>query len=189
MNQRDAFDMRYGTDTSGIEPIPLRARLFSSAGRSAVHYGTVREDKIRALLEPFPRTATVVDLGCGKGRTLIVAARMGFYTEGVEFNPDLADIARHNIRLCGITRATVVTCDVRNYDFPPGPLVVYMYNPFRGPVMNNVARRLQQRTDETWLVYVNPYDDALFEWMPKLDLTEAQAALFSPGSVSIRHRH
>lgn len=182
----DAFDARYGTDTAGVIPIPWHRRLFQRGGWHAVHYATVREDKIRALLDPWPRQWTLIDLGCGKGRTLIIGAQLGFRVYGVEFQPALAAIARRNLTQLGYA-ATVITGDARTVALPNGPLLVYLYNPFHKAVMTAVATRLRQHPSDVVAMYVNPYcADAFADWK-RLPLTEAQAALFSPQSVLLVH--
>ncbi len=61
--------------------------------------------------------------------------------------------------------------------------------PFGPPVMQQVVAQLQMRADALWVVYVNPRCGDLFaDWMERLPLTPAQAALFTEGSVAIFHR-
>ena len=70
-----------------------------------------------------------VDLGCGKGRGLLLAKELGFgKIVGVEFSPSLAKIARRNVTR--YKQISVVQGDASKYIFPPEPIVIYMYNPF-----------------------------------------------------------
>ena len=47
-----------------------------------------------------PRESVFVDFGCGKGRTLVVAAELGFAgVRGVEFAAELCESAEKNYRL------------------------------------------------------------------------------------------
>src|SRR5262249_41119604 len=152
---QDDFDARYGTDTGGAIGL-WRYRLNSPNAVHGVQYGAIGDTYTESLLSGIPRAATFVDLGCGKGRPLIVAARMGFRNVvGVEFVQELASIAEKNLRITGFT-ATVVCADADAYSFPSGPLVVYMFNPFHEPVMRLVAANLRSRKDELWVIYVNP---------------------------------
>src|SRR4029453_16895747 len=76
----DDFDARYGTDTGGFEHI-WQFRIDSDNARFGTHYrATSERDLVQALtaLPDDPRGLTFIDLGCGKGKTLIVAARLGF---------------------------------------------------------------------------------------------------------------
>ena len=93
---------------------------------------------------------TFVDLGSGKGRVLLMAAPYGFKRiMGVEFMPEWHRIAEENIRKFaaqyGIASRIESFCmDAREFDFPAGPLVVYLFNPFPEPVLAVVLEKLRQ---------------------------------------------
>lgn len=85
---------------------------------------------------------TFVDTGCGKGRAVLQASELPFRkVVGVEFAPDLVQIARANLgrwpaerRQCG---SIEIRCDAAlKYDLPPGPLVLFFYNTFGSPLMD-----------------------------------------------------
>ena len=98
---------------------------------------------------------TFVDLGCGKGRALLLARELGFRRIiGVEFAPSLAKTARRN---CSF--AEIEIGDAAQYAFPSGPLVVFMYNPFDENVMCQVIQHLPS----CYVAYMNPLYDGLFE--------------------------
>jgi hypothetical protein len=91
------FDRFYGTDTSGyvgMDQLP--------DGTSSVHamsYAGSQPSTVRAALRQLPSVEdyTFVDLGCGKGRALLVASEFPFNAIiGVELNPALATIAERN---------------------------------------------------------------------------------------------
>lgn len=185
---RDEFDIRHGTETGGSVKL-WKYRINSPNAKHGVFYISTSEKHIRVLLSPLPRTATFVDLGCGKGRPLIVAAAMGFKSVvGVEFVKELVETARENLRKAG-ANATVLCADAAYYDFPPGTLVVYLYDPFDAAVMSSVAQNLRRHKGELWVVYVNPEHGSLFDsWMTRTCLTPDHLKVFSPGSVSIWHK-
>jgi SAM-dependent methyltransferase len=105
---------------------------------------------------------TFVDLGCGKGKALLLAGDLGFRrVVGLEFSPELAAAARENVaRRRGLGPATVevVTGDAGAYELPPEPLVIYMYNPFDevivARVVANVERSLAARPRPLFVVYL-----------------------------------
>jgi SAM-dependent methyltransferase len=93
------------------------------------------------------RTATFIDVGCGKGIALLVASQYAFAKIiGVEFSSDLAEVARKNVRNYRgprVTRNIDVHCmDATDFEFPAGPLLVYFFNPFDKPVMERVLQNL-----------------------------------------------
>lgn len=184
----DSFDATYGTDTAGVIPL-WRISIPSPNASSGVQYATLAEADIRALLAPFPRDATFVDLGCGKGRVLCVAAMMGFAeVVGVEFAPALARVAEANLARLGLP-ATVLRVDAVDYQFPPGPLVVYLYNPFGAEITQRVSDALRTRGGECWVIYVNPCFARSFEsWMdPETSSGPSHRSI--PRSVAAFHHH
>jgi hypothetical protein len=66
---------------------------------------------------------------------------------GVEFSPELNEVARRNIaafpqeaRRCA--EIEVVEGDAAELEVPDGPVVLYFYNPFHEPVMRTVMDRV-----------------------------------------------
>lgn len=87
-----------------------------------------------------------VDVGCGKGRALMIAKKFPFKRViGVEYSPKLATAAR------ALTGAMVSCCDAADYKFPEAPLVVFMYHPFDKSVLEKVLANLH---GEVILVYL-----------------------------------
>ena len=93
-----------------------------------------------------PSQFAFIDLGSGKGRTLLLASDHGFnLVVGVEFDEALCAVAQANIDRAMIgqgVRPTVVQADARHADLPGGNLFVFMFNPFSGPIFDDVANRL-----------------------------------------------
>lgn len=78
-----------------------------------------------AQLEPGEK---LVDLGCGDGRVLVVAAkRYGAYAVGVELNPLLVRLAARECRFAGVWGSVdVVLGDLFSFNVTPFD-VVYVY--------------------------------------------------------------
>src|SRR5215204_4574968 len=73
------FDSKYGTDTARRIP----REQISTDSENLVHcvnYGASKELPFRKLMErlKLPREGVFVDLGSGKGRALMLAAKYGF---------------------------------------------------------------------------------------------------------------
>jgi predicted RNA methylase len=127
-------------------------------------------------------------LGSGKGRVLLMAAQYEFKRIiGVEFIPDWHRIAEQNIRKFtaqyGTASAIESFCmDAREFDFPAGPLVVYLFNPFPEPVFAAVLDKLRQSAlanpRPLFIAYRYPELETLLkkgEWLEKIAGTEQWA--------------
>ena len=130
-------DRRYGTDTQGR--IPLSAFAFESEIKAfAQPCEPSPERAFHRMMSHLPRTLsgfTFVDVGCGKGRTILYATGHDFARIiGVEFAPELAAIAAANAATVaaatGDRRIEVVCADATRFDPPQTPLVYYLFQPF-----------------------------------------------------------
>lgn len=144
------FDDGYGTDTAGY----VAARDLRSGEASdpySTGYAGCQPSIVRRMLTfvPDPGATSFVDLGCGKGRALIVATELGFRkVVGVELSPDLCRAARAN---AGIIAARfpervgieIVQGDALEYPLPAGPLAIFLYHPFHRVLMQRLMERLE----------------------------------------------
>ncbi len=133
----------------------------------ATHYEATPVDDAQRLLDASPLTperSTFVDLGSGMGRIVLLASRRAFrQIIGVEISPALHEIARANRerwppaeQVCRDIR--LVRADAAQYIFPPGDLVVYLYNPFRAPVLDPVLDALLAAPRDIALLYHTPLE-------------------------------
>jgi SAM-dependent methyltransferase len=167
------FDRRYGVDTSGLVwGLDLKTGSRSDAWNTA-YYGigpSVFHRVIAQVPELLRGTATFIDLGCGKGRALLLASQYPFpQVVGVEIAPQLHRIAVENVARYTAARnqqaqsdtasMSVLLEDAARYRFPSGPLVVYLYHPFCRPVLDkvlrNLGRSLQQEPRAAAVIYIN----------------------------------
>jgi SAM-dependent methyltransferase len=111
-------------------------------------------------------TFTFVDLGSGKGRTLLMASEYPFRRiAGVELLPALHQIAQENLgryksesQKCFTLEA--VCGDATNFSFPAEPLVLYLFNPLPESglrrVITNLDRSLSAYPRAVYVLYHNP---------------------------------
>lgn len=165
---RSAFDQEFGTDTDGIVPL-WKLKIESPYREQGVRYQASSPDFIRAAIENLPiqpEEFVYVDIGSGKGRTLLVASEYPFRRIiGVEFSPELNAVAAENIRKFGSSRRTCdnvssVCADAANWDFPAEKTMFFLYNPFGEDVLRRVLANLKAsltRNDrEIYIVYNHP---------------------------------
>lgn len=132
-----------------------------------------------------------VDLGSGKGRTLLMASDYPFRRIlGVELLPALHQVAEENIRQyrsdtqsCSSIRS--VLADAREFVFPLEPLVLYLFNPFPESVLRDVIARFQRSLQEyprpAFVLYHNPLLEHVLGESPVLRKisSNTQFALYS----------
>ncbi len=168
-NRLHPFDIRHGTDTSGFVSVGDLAGLGDETARAdAAPYGGSQPSIVRSVLAALPPldSFTFVDIGCGKGRPLLVASEFPFRDiVGVELSAPLAQTAQRNAdviaeRFPQRPPIRVVVEDARRFVLPAGNLVLFLYNPFGDEAVSGVAESveaalaLQQRT--VFAVYYNP---------------------------------
>jgi hypothetical protein len=140
------LDRRLGVDTRGRLELPgLDVRGDATQGHPYVATQPRLARWILGGLPPERGEYTFVDLGSGKGRMLIYAARAGFRRAiGVEFAAELHATAARNASVLTSRGLEIepLLVDARAYEFPDEPLVVYFNNPFAEPVMQSVLENL-----------------------------------------------
>lgn len=161
------FDFKYGTDT--VNQIELHElEINSDNWKRGERYGLTPSKafmKFMSTLHVSP-DSVFVDLGCGKGKNLLLASQFNFKrVVGVEFSKDMCKCARENILIykkktgCD-GNMEVVHSDVVDYEFRDDENVFYLFNPFDDVIMNhvikNIASSIERNPREVFIVYCNP---------------------------------
>ncbi len=173
------FDAEHGVTTEALVFLgELDPDAIGPSLEYATHYEPAPIAQANALLDASPlppELATFVDLGGGMGRVVLLAARRPFRAViGVEISPALVEIARENLAtvrdpLRVAPDVKIVGADASSYAFPRGDLVIFMYNPFRGPVLDRVLANVRTTAEvrNVVLLYHTPVERAA------IDATEA----------------
>ncbi|MGE0876643.1 MAG: cyclopropane-fatty-acyl-phospholipid synthase family protein, partial [Burkholderiales bacterium] len=81
----------------------------------------------------------LMDLGSGDGRTVITAARRGVQAMGVEYNPDMVELAKRNAAKAGVSdRARFVKADLFETDFSKATVITMF-------LLNDINMRLRPK--------------------------------------------
>jgi SAM-dependent methyltransferase len=174
------FDALHGVTTEALiflgelDPEAIGPNL-----EHATHYEASPPQQIDALLDALalaPERTTFVDLGAGMGRVVLRAAARPFrQIVGVEISPALHEIAKENRAAyrgplrCRDVR--LVRADAARFTFPRGDLAIYLYNPFRAPVLAPLLDRLASdgRRDVA-IAYHTPVERTLLDAHPAFAL-------------------
>ena len=104
-----------------------------------------------------------MDIGCGLGRSLVVANEAGFIDlYGVDISDNLISRCQNNMSKVGVF-ASLSCIDVADLDVPSGKLVIYLFNPFGEERMTDLVSRLACRGEETLVIYHNPKHSECFK--------------------------
>ncbi len=177
------FDHDYGVTTHAVLFLTdLDPDAVGDAGAHATHYEAVPVPDFRALMALVPKDAakgsTFVDVGAGMGRAVILAAEYPFkQVLGIELSPGLYEVAKENL---ATTRERGLRChdvrlvrgDARIAHYPPGDLVVFLFNPFDAEALRTTLASIEGRRDPgaTWLLYHTPVEREVLDAMPAWEL-------------------
>lgn len=160
------FDFEHNVDTTWAT-VSLRTRMreWISGGQ----YQPSEPELFKEMLASVPDTVdgyTFIDLGSGKGRTLLMASGYPFRRIiGVELLGELNTIAVENIaRYHNVEQQCFVfethAADARRFAFPAEPTLLYLFNPFPRhvwrEVLANLHASLRNFPRPVYLIYHNP---------------------------------
>jgi hypothetical protein len=174
------FDRRYGLDTAQII-YPAALGIGATRAEQCIEYEPcvpeILAGALQVLLIPF-QEYVFVDIGCGKGLALLTASLFPYKRMvGIEWAERVARTARENLlkfshsgQVC--RSIEVLDGDATVYELPREPLVILLYNPFKGPLVrrfaDNLRRSLEQRPRHVIIVYYNPMFRETFDEAPFL---------------------
>jgi SAM-dependent methyltransferase len=162
------YDCDYGFDTTWAR-LSWNVRLREVFTERL--YQPTAPEEFSAILQHLARVDftdfTFIDLGSGKGRALLLATDYHFrHIIGVEIQPELHAIAEQNLDKFRENDREVdvqsFCLDAREFQFPPDPLVVYLFNPFPdyvlAAVMANLEKSLVRHPRPLYVIYNAPFE-------------------------------
>jgi SAM-dependent methyltransferase len=158
------FDQAHGVDTSGLVPAKHLTTGHAHDEHVTAYYG-VAPSILRALIARWRETVpphpissyTFLDIGCGKGRALLVASELPFRrVVGIELNPNLAAVARANAEHWNSSHTTdptapllapieVLEQDALELTLPATPTLIFLFHPFEAPLLRKLLRRIESQ--------------------------------------------
>ena len=188
------LDRELGVKTTRTVPAK-RIRTLSPRAADNVGYVATPKCVVTQVLDRVPvNGAHFLDLGCGKGAVLAVAASYPFASvRGIEFAPALAAIARRNLARLGVS-AEVIEGDATSPALRVGLNIVWFYNSFfaaaQVDLIANLEQELRDGTRQLLLIYLNPVETPLWDASPALRRQLAMrvsAPSNDSGTVTDRH--
>jgi SAM-dependent methyltransferase len=157
---------KYGINTVGIDDLKTSVpseELEHASIYQPVNYYTA--ERLFKSIEEQDLEGSFLDVGCGKGRVLAIAAEHGFTDViGIDFSPKLCHEAVSLAEILEEKHADVaitIDClDARDYDLPENVSVIFLFNPFDEMVMTDFVEKVLQSLKEfprrLKVLYANP---------------------------------
>ena len=172
IKQESSGEKKYGIDTTGADEL----RTLEDKGIDISH-ATIYMPASYDLLENFFSRINLkeyrhfVDIGCGKGRAICVAASFGAKKiTGVELSKDLCVSAKENLsetkKKYPDLKYDVYNNDAFYFKIEKDVDCIFMFNPFDETIMSgvleNIETSLQKNPRKITVIYINPLQKHLF---------------------------
>ena len=174
-------EKKYGIDTTGADELHDLDEIGIDITHATIYMPVSYEllEEVFAQLNQLTNPQDAVhkpinhflDIGCGKGRAMCVAAHKGFKKiSGIDLSKKLCDATKQN---CNITKEKIpaaefeiINNDAFYYDIPVDVDCIFMFNPFDEIIMSGVATNIyesvRQYPRKMKIIYVNPLHKTLF---------------------------
>lgn len=173
------YDFDYGVNTTWAAPLfAVRLREVFTRGK----YQPSEPGIFHEIISRLPiqhEHFTFLDLGSGKGRTLLMASNYPFHKiMGAEIIPELHALAQENVKRYHSEKQKCFVLstwmgNARDFPFPIEPMVVYLFNPFPLDILREVLERLRvslaQHPREAYVIYHNLVHEDVFQQMAFLE--------------------
>ena len=165
-------EKKYGINTTGADELNNLDELGID-----IEHATIYMPASYDLLEEIFTQANLssskhfIDIGCGKGRALCVAAHFGVQkVTGIDFSKDLCERAKLNLlktqQQLPSLEFKIVNNDAFYFEIPDDTDCIFMFNPFDEVIMSgvieNIESSLERLPRKMTIIYANPLQKHLF---------------------------
>ena len=173
LKQEIKGEKKYGINSTSANDL-AEFQIKGNQLSHATEYMPVNYFTIEHVLDHLPENAkqgTFLDIGCGKGRALCVAAAYGFTRlKGIDFAKQLIEQAEQNL---SVTKKSFPSIqyelswsDISTLEISKDVSTVFLFNPFDEVLMKNIIQTinssLQQDPRELYVLYCSPRHEELF---------------------------
>jgi SAM-dependent methyltransferase len=167
-------EKKYNITTTGADELKSLEKKGIEIDHATI-YMPASYDLLEEVFERIKNTGHnhFLDIGCGKGRVLSVAAHHGFNkVTGLDFSRQLCNDAEKNLaatkQAFSNLQYKVINNDAFYFEIPDDVDCIFMFNPFDDVIMNGVAENILESFEINpriiTLIYVNPiYKEELLE--------------------------
>jgi len=180
-------EKKYNIDTTGADELSGLHKKGIDISHATV-YMPASYDLLEEVFEKLNlnRFGHMLDIGCGKGRVLCVAANYGIKKlTGIDFSKSLCLAAEKNLELTasqipGISYK-IGNHDAFYFDIPDDVDCIFLFNPFDATIMSgvvkNIEKSLKKNKRDITIIYFNPLEKKLFRGFKELFYLERKKYL------------
>jgi SAM-dependent methyltransferase len=165
-------EKQYGINTTGADELSRLNKAGIDISHSTI-YMPVSYSLIESALQKIKpgNRKHFLDIGCGKGRAMCVAANFGFNKlTGIDFSQAFCNSANENLTITSKKKASiqfnVICSDAAMTHIPADVDCVFLFNPFDEMIMKKVLRNILQSLRSSPrslnIIYANPLYKSLF---------------------------
>jgi SAM-dependent methyltransferase len=172
LKQEIRGEKKYGIHTSGADELEQLEKKGIDTSHATI-YMPASYDLLHTVFQQFRPEAFVhfLDIGCGKGRAMCVAAHYGAKKiTGIDFSKDFCIAAEKNME---VTRQhfpkmeyAIINNDAFYYEIPGDVDCIFLFNPFDEIILDGVVERMLDSCEATprklTIIYVNPLHKEVF---------------------------
>ena len=167
-------EKKYGITTTGADELKSLEKNGIEIDHATIYmpvnYG-ILEDIFQQL--KIKESSHFLDIGCGKGRAICVAANKGFAkVSGIDFSKEFCFAAEKNLNITKQKfpqlQFKIINNDAFYFEIPNDVDFIFMFNPFDEIIMDAVAENILESFElaprTITLIYANPlYKQELLE--------------------------
>ncbi|MEO6538487.1 MAG: class I SAM-dependent methyltransferase [Ferruginibacter sp.] len=189
-------EKKYDINTTGVDEL----KILSQKGIDISH-ATIYMPASYDLLEEIFRQADLksvkhfVDIGCGKGRVMCVAASQGVNKiTGIDFSKELSVAANINLAKTKqhfpALQYKIINNDAFYFDIPDDVDCIFMFNPFDEIIMKgvekNIEKSLAKSPRKMIIIYLNPVQKQIFLSKGYREIVHRKHLHYLEGSILIK---
>jgi SAM-dependent methyltransferase len=165
-------EKKYGINTTGADELKQLEKKGIDTSHATIYmpadYGLLETVFKQVNLAAFKH---FVDIGCGKGRAMCVAAEHGATKiTGIDFSKDLCMAAEKN--MIAVSKENpelqyeIINNDAFYYEIPTDVDCIFMFNPFDEVILDGVVDRIIESLEayprRMTIIYINPLYKEVF---------------------------
>ena len=166
-------EKKYNINTTSFSDLS-RFKITGNQLTHATEYMPVNYFTIEHLFTHLPKQArqgSLLDIGCGKGRAMCVAASFGFQKViGIDFAKEMIDAAEKNLALTKSTYPSLdyqlLWADISTLEIGKEVQTVFLFNPFDEILLKTVVQKIETSLKsyprELYVLYASPRHEDVF---------------------------